>query len=446
MTTLQHWSPDAIDRLNQGSLSRCVPGDVAPEPVADEDDRADLLLICVAGYILAAVGRVHQLFGALEFLRPAILTGLAALALYALDRHPARRLSHVRLPPTKWIIALLAWMVLSVPGALVAGTSFVVVFDNFVKTVVMYLVIAASVRSVRDVERLVCAYLAGAVIYSAVVFMRFDLGGGPQWRLGHLYYYDANDFATFVVSAMPFGIYVLHGARSLALRVCGAAALVLLTLGFVWSGSRGGFIALAAVAVFVVARYSAIPLRWRLRATALVAVVVMASASDEYWQQMSTITSDSDYNRTEEAGRMQIWTRGIGYMLSNPVFGVGPGNFQAAEGTLSPQAVRQQYGIGVRWNAAHNSFVQAGAELGIPGLVIFIGIIASAFASLRRSGRLEPTRDDWDQPRAPLTPALTGSLLGFVVGAFFLSLPYSEMLYTLVAFAAAMEKVTSWEH
>jgi O-antigen ligase len=127
---------------------------------------------------------------------------------------------------------------------------------------------------------------------------------------------------------------------------------------------------------------------------------------------------------------MQIWKRGIGYMLANPLLGVGPNNFPTAEGTLSPLAQRQQYGIGVRWNAAHNSFVQIGAETGLPGLALFIAMIASGFAALRRAP-------------APLTPALTASLIGFVVGAFFLSLAYSEMLYTLLAFAVAMRKVTS---
>jgi putative inorganic carbon (HCO3(-)) transporter len=403
--------------------------------------RWDLLSICVAGYLLTAVGRVHQLFPVLEVLRPAILTGLFAIVLLALDRQPERRLSSVFLPPTKWVLALLAWMILSVPGALVAGTSFAVVFDNFIKTVVMYFVIAASVRSSRDVERLAGAYFAGAVIYSAVVTTRFQLGSGDAWRLGRLYYYDANDFATFVVSAIPIGIYLLHAGRTFAVRAGAVIGIVLLTLGFVWSGSRGGFIALAAVGGFVVLRYAAIPVRWRLGATGLIFVVLAAAASDQYWQQMGTITSARDYNRTEETGRMQIWGRGIGYMMSNPAFGVGPGNFQAAEGRLSPQAIRQQYGIGVRWNAAHNSFVQAGAELGVPGLVLFIGMIAAAFASLRRAGRLEHAIPGHAPGNAPLTPALTGSLLGFVVGAFFLSLPYSEMLYTLLAFATGMEKV-----
>ena len=34
------------------------------------------------------------------------------------------------------------------------------------------------------------------------------------------------------------------------------------------------------------------------------------------------------------------------------------------------------------------------------------------------------------------------SLLGFVVGAFFLSLAYAEMFYTLVALAVGLHKVT----
>src|SRR6185503_10555709 len=114
--------------------------------------------------------------------------------------------------------------------------------------------------------------------------------------LGHLYYYDANDFATYIVTALPLGIYFLHAGRSIAVRLFAAAGLVILTLGFVWSGSRGGFIALFAVVGFVVLRFSAIPLRWRLSATAVVAVIVLATASGQFWEQMGTIASETDYN------------------------------------------------------------------------------------------------------------------------------------------------------
>jgi O-antigen ligase len=188
--------------------------------------------------------------------------------------------------------------------------------------------------------------------------------------------------------------------------------------------------------------YRAIALRWRVSATVLVAVVVLATASDRYWTQMGTIMSDADYNRSAETGRMKIWERGVGYMFRFPVFGVGPNNFGAAEGKLSPFAERQQYGRGVKWNAAHNSYVQVGAELGIPGLVMFIGLIASAFVALRRSSRKAGAARRADAG-PELTQAIAASLTGFVVGAFFLSLAYSELLFTLLALAVALQKVTT---
>jgi putative inorganic carbon (HCO3(-)) transporter len=402
---------------------------VEPAPAEEADRRWDVLLLCIAGYLLTSVGRVHQLFPVLEYLRPGMLTGGLGLLIFLFGRPEAHRSRDVFVPTTKILIALLFWMVLSVPLALSQGRSFDMVVDDFGKTVVMYLVVVGAVRGLRDVERLAAVYLLAATAYSVVVLCRFDLGGGDDWRLGRLYYYDANDFATFAVTAMPFGLYFLHAGRRALHRVLGAAALGTLALALVWTGSRGGFLALLAVTLFVVVRYTGVPLRWRLSVTALVALVFLATASEQYWRQMGTIVEDSDYNRTDETGRLQIWQRGVGYMLQNPILGVGANNFGAAEGLLSPFAYRQQFGVGVRWSAPHNSFVQVGAELGIPGLVLFVAFIASAFRALRHSD-------------ASLTRALTASLIGYVVGAFFLSLAYSAILYTLVALAVGLRKVT----
>jgi probable O-glycosylation ligase (exosortase A-associated) len=429
--------PGGPDRLRH----RYVPRVEAPAAVA-RTHGWDGLLLSVAAYVLTAVGRIHQLFSALEVLHLAALAGLFAMALYVLDGSRERRAALLTGPTTTLVALLLFWMMMSVPFALSTGASFDLVFNNFLKTAVMAFVVAGAVRRVEDVERLTLVYFAGAVIYSIVVMSRFNLGDGSNWRLGHLYYYDANDFATFTVTAIPFGIYFLHSAPKSWTRAGAAIGLVVLTLGFVWSGSRGGFIALSAVAAYILLRYSAIPLRWRVSATALVAIVLFATASDHYWQQMETITSENDYNHTSETGRIQIWKRGMGYMLANPLLGVGPNNFPAAEGTLSPMAERQQYGIGVRWNAPHDCFVQIGAETGLPGLALFVAILVSAFAALRQSGRAERAQSAVTGA-APLTPALTASLIGFVVGGVFLSLAYSEMLYTLIAFAVGLRKVTA---
>jgi O-antigen ligase len=401
----------------------------------------DPLMICIAGYVLVAVGRVHQLFPVIGLFRPAILMGALASWFFVRDGSSIRRVRWVVVPTTRFVIAFLIWIAVSMPGAIVRGTSFELLFGNFIKTFLMFLIIAAGVRGIRDVERIAKVYLASATIYATVIISRFNLGEGDSWRLGDLYYYDANDFATFVVTAMPIALYVIHRARASYQRVLATAALALLTVAFVRSGSRGGFLALLGVVVFVNVAYRAIALRWRLTATLLVVVVLLGTASDRYWKQMGTITSDADYNRSDETGRIKIWQRGIGYMLQYPVFGVGAGNFNAAEGRLSPFAQRQQLGRGVKWSAAHNSYIQVGAELGIPGLVMFVGMIATAFVALRRSSRRGGVaRVSYAGPE--LTQAISAALIGFVVGAIFLSLAYSEILFTLLALAVAVQKVT----
>jgi probable O-glycosylation ligase (exosortase A-associated) len=432
----------ATARGRSAAPALSTPARSASRPTDPSDPKWDLLLLCVAGYLLTAVGRVHQLFPALDLLRPAMLTGALAILLYLRDPRPERRASHLALPTTKYLFALLFWMVLSIPGSLSQSTSFEMVFDNFVKTVLMYVVAVGAVRGIRDVERLAATYLVAAIVYASVVIARFDPGAGPDWRLGRLYYYDANDLATFLVTAMPFGLYFLHNAQRRLARVLTAVALAVLTVAFVRTGSRGGFIALVAMAGFIVVRYSAIPLRRRVAATVLVAGVVMATASDQYWEQMGTIMSDADYNRTDETGRMQIWSRGLDYMLQYPLLGVGPNNFPVAEGRLSPFADRQQFGVGVRWSAAHNAYIQVGAELGVIGLVLFVAVIASAFVALRRSGPRDRTSVSPTDRHTQLAQVLSASLIGYVVGAFFLSLAYSDMLYTLIALAVGLQKVT----
>ena len=146
-----------------------------------------------------------------------------------------------------------------------------------------------------------------------------------------------------------------------------------------------------------------------------------------------------DYNMTTEGGRVKIWNRGLGYIAAHPLLGVGVRNFQVAEGTISPLARRLEYGRGVHWNAPHNTFIQAAAEIGIPGLLLLVAVIGSALVALRRVARFGAAGSG--APEASrLAQCLTAALAGFVVGAFFLSLAYADMLYTLVALALALAK------
>jgi O-antigen ligase len=398
----------------------------------------------VAVYVATAVGRIHELFPVLLPLKPALMAAVLAMGLYLLQPVGVRRVGLLRSRTTTCLLWLGLWVALSVPDALNQGVAFRASTD-FVRTVVMCLIIAASVRRPRDIERLILVYFGVTVVYVAVVLSRFQLGA-ESWRLGHLYYYDANDLATLIATAMPFGLYFVLAQRRLPQRVLASAGLAVLAVGLIRSGSRGGFLAFLAVAAFVLLRVTTIPARSRLAGLVVILAVVCGTASDQYWTQMQTIVHlKEDYNVTSDEGRVKIWKRGIGYMTDNPLFGVGVDNFRVAEGTISPLAKLRERGIGVRWGAAHNTYVQTGAELGIPGLLLFVGLLGSAFASLggvaRRALRVNRTGNDVSR----LAQSLMTALVGFVIGAFFLSLAYTDMLYTLVALTVALEKTARAE-
>src|SRR5438128_2667054 len=266
----------------------------------------DLLLVCAAIYLATAVGRVHELFPALMPLKPTFVAAALAVCLYVIQQHGRRDAMLLRSRTTTCLLLLLLWSALSVPAALNQGVAFHFVTDSFVKTVLMCVVLAGSVRSYRDVERLMLVFFAVTVVYAAVVLSRFQLGA-DDWRLNHLYNYDANDFATLVVTAMPLGLYFVLAQRRLLLRALAIVGLTVLAVGQIRSGSRGGFLALLAVAAFVLLRFTTLPARSRLVGLVVILAVVFTTASDRYWTQMETILNpNQDYNATSDAGRIKI--------------------------------------------------------------------------------------------------------------------------------------------
>jgi O-antigen ligase len=408
-------------------------------------DRWDLLLICVAGLVATAVGRLHMAIPGLSSLRPVLVLGVATVALYLLDATPARRLHPLFRGPVPALCALAAWMALGIPTALVGYRTLSFVL-GFLKTVLIFLVVAGAVRHVRDVERLAWAYFASAAGYAAVVVTQFELGAGA-WRLSNLMTYDANDFAILVVTALPLGVAsILRPGRVPLWRAADACGLVLLAVTFVWAGSRGGFLALIVSGAYFLARYRGVGLPAKLASVVAVGAVVAVVAGPQFWSQMQTILRpEADYNVTGTTGRLQIWKRGLGYMVDRPFLGVGANNFGPAEGTLSSMSRLQEYGIGVRWSAPHNAFVQVGAETGLPGLAFYTAFLVLTFVTLSRARRSVALAEaDEESARAQgLADSLATALVGFVVGSFFLSLAYASMVYVLAALALGLEKTTA---
>jgi O-antigen ligase len=242
------------------------------------------------------------------------------------------------------------------------------------------------------------------------------------------------------VCMLPLVIHFATGQRPKWTLVASLAALMLFMQVLIKSGSRGAFLGMIGVALYFLFGLHSIKKSTRMLVVIGGVGALVLLGSEQYWNMMRTLLHpEEDYNWSGQAkgGRMEVWKRGLGYMMDDPITGVGASAFPIAEGTLSPLVELQQRGIGVKWTAAHNSFVQVGAELGVLGLLAFVGMIVIGFLWARSAGGRGST------PTATLGQALAGSLVGFVVAGFFVSHGYFSYLYVLLAliagFVRAME-------
>ncbi|HEX4562255.1 MAG TPA: O-antigen ligase family protein, partial [Gemmatimonadales bacterium] len=366
-------------------------------------------------------------FPALSPLHLALLSSGFAMVCVALDPGALARLNAALGVSTSWcVLGILVWAVLGVPTSLWPGGSVGVLRTILVKVVLMYFVLVASIRHPRDVQRLTGAYVASVIVYAAMVLVRFH-GNPDAIRTKGLYDYDSNDFATLIASTVPLALHLVVRRGWRVPGVVGLGGLLALLLAFIWANSRGGFLALLAAALVILIGYRVVsaPVRISVAVVGVLAFVLVAGPS--FWVRMNTIANpNQDYNMTSSEGRWQLWSRGIGYMETRPVLGVGIGGFPSAEGQLSEGAREARaHGKGEKWSEPHNSFVQIGAELGVPGLLLFVAMLWTAVRGLR------------GMEDVGLAVALVAAVAAFAVGGFFLSLAYKEMLYVLIALAVA---------
>jgi len=408
--------------------------------------RLDPLRAVVCLIIILVVSRVHQYVPPLAKARPLlILIVIAAVYAFANPRLLIRE-SVFSTWPAKVIAGLGIAAVLAVPFGISMGNSGKFVLEVYWKNLLLAFLIIATCRRARDLYAYAWSYVIGALILTYFALFFFDLqryGSDFSYaRLAGLATWDANDVVLVLMPALACALLLLQVSRGRG-KLIAIMALVGVGATVARSGSRGGLIGLVAVGAALLFFGRGVSFGKRLFTVVVVAVALGLWAPQGYWRQMQTILSPTqDYNYTSKDGRKQIAKRGIGYMMSHPIFGLGIGNFEKAECTISEKARATPAGYGFRCTPPHNSFVQAGAELGIPGLILWSSIPLFGIVALLRLGRRLPYR--WrrgtrEQRFLRLAcPYLAVALVGFTATCFFLNFAWMEPYYVLSAFVAAL--------
>jgi O-antigen ligase len=129
----------------------------------------------------------------------------------------------------------------------------------------------------------------------------------------------------------------------------------------------------------------------------------------------------------------------------HPLTGVGAGAFETVYG----MHYIDREGAGNIWRAAHSSYIEVAAELGIFGLLAWLAVLASGFFTLVRARRaLSMSEPAFDEQRelSNWVDAATASLVSFLVGGMFLSRAYDVVLIILLAMASVALRVSLSAH
>lgn len=173
-----------------------------------------------------------------------------------------------------------------------------------------------------------------------------------------------NAAAAWYLQAVVAGVMFAVAGRMLIWRVVGALAAAVLAIAAITSGSAASAVLLLLPGIALVAARTG-----RLRA-AVVGLSLALAAAVVGTTLLGALGQRSAAQIVDER-RAVLWEEAYRFLSTNPLVGIGPGRFDEE----SPTARADE---DARW--AHNEFLQAGAETGLPGLILLAGIFVVALA------------------------------------------------------------------
>jgi O-antigen ligase len=190
--------------------------------------------------------------------------------------------------------------------------------------------------------------------------------------------------------------------------------------GIVGSSSRGAILGAAAVGLWLLTKS-----RRKVRAfvaLAIVAGIVYAITPAEQKARLSAMGEDAT-----SISRSTYWKRGVDMMNDSPLHGIGYANWYEYHGT--------QYG---RRAYPHNIFIEAGAELGYTGLILFLALVVLTFFINRNTRQLASRAPGGGRFLFFMAHGLDGAMVGFLVTGFFVTVLYYPFFWISLAMTAAL--------
>jgi len=374
---------------------------------------------------------------------------IAPVALFVVIAAAVRKGTQIRpAAPLFWAGAYALWALASGLWTVSpAGTRYLL-FSLAIALVFM-LSFASLLATRRDLDRVLYA-LAGLSL-SLGVLSTLAFIGRPLFGFGLLQEGrvqggtgDPSFFAAAQLIALPL-ILVLASNTQKGLVRNALYVVALVNIGSVLSTvSRGGTIQLVVVLILLLALPARSifrsPTQKRLAMVALVGgmVIFFVRYSADLAPRLETIYSRSQ-DRTG-SGRLAIWPAAVDAAQERPFLGIGYGAFVRTSVDRiydTPGASIENFNV--HPEEVHNAFLGTTAELGIPGITIFLGLLFSTGLALRRTAKR--ARDAGADFISSVANALLVGLVGWCVGSMFIETETSRPIWILIGMTLALPKL-----
>ena len=327
--------------------------------------------------------------------------------------------------------------------------------DETIKQVIVLLkvfVIAFAISNVVNnawrVRMFAIFFLACFALYPArgvminYFIVRYTLFGRALWNF---IYSNSNDLAALCFFPLSLCLVIIFGEKKGWVKLAAFTGTGVLTLIILLTQSRGALIALVATGlIFFVTQARGKRLKTLLSA-AVVAVVILPLVPSSAWQRfkgLAWLANESTIQYADPEGsadaRYNIWRVARQIIKENPATGIGLGAYPLAHATYTGRMVVPPAARGFR--DTHSTYLNVAAETGIPGLLVFLGMIASVVVGAELTRRRAP-----GSVRARQLFAVELGLFAFLMHGIFGSLSKLSFLYIQLAFIWVLTEVTRRE-
>jgi|SRR6267142_3635513 len=329
-----------------------------------------------------------------------------------------------RLPVTAVTVVLLLmtfWMNVSTFFAIDTEAS-LPMWERVMKIMLMTFVMLYIVHGKRQIQALVWIVTL-SVTFFGIKGGVFTLRGGGQslvWGPEGSFIEDNNSLALATIMTIPLLYYLYQQTTNRWVRRGLLVSVLFCGLSVLGSYSRGGFLAIGAMIVFL---WSKSRSRIVTGFVLLMLVPVAIGFMPEKWEERmwSIQTYDQD---ASSMGRINAWKMTINLANDRPLVG---GGFE-----IYTDAVFNRYApIPEDLHAAHSIYFQMLGEHGYVGLMLFVLVWMFVWRDASWIIRLARDRKDL-QWALDLARMIQVSLVGYAVGGAFLSMSYYDVPYYLL--------------